>query len=402
MKRAFAAILAIVMIIAALPAVVFADSPTDVFIDIDGVVYRAHKGDIIDYVVYLCTGEMLCSLDGELYFSPDGLALVPEETEELTVDEQIFPKIGSMVVTNVYQPGRMAFNYSSPNGKDFSKETAKLIRTQFRVIAESGAYELNTTLSVVCGADEKKYIYNGEVVNSLARYEIDVPNRQPYDPNESEPTEASTVPATEAPTEPPTEAPTEPAPRVLTDPLTGVFVEHETADALIVTPIGLSDFRYYLFRFDNLAVYEISLLKDGEKLVLEEPVKVTIPAPEGAKLFTLGDLSSAAVDAEYADGRLAFADADLGLFAVSADGTAPVMALYGNVDGDSGITVIDATHIQRDLAGLETFTADQKMIGDVDGDGATTIVDATYIQRWLAGLSSKLDRFGYPRKTNKS
>jgi hypothetical protein len=401
MKRTLALILTAVMILAVLPMAAFADSsaPADgVLITIDGVLYHAQQGEIIDYVYYLCTGEQLCSLEGELYFSPDGLELVPEETEDLSLSEQIFPKIGSAIVTNLYEPGTMAFNFSSAMGVKFAKETNKLIQTQFRVIAASGSYELKTTLDIVCGAEEKKYIFKGETINPLPRHESDVTNMEPYNPDATEPapTEAPTDPPTEAPTEPPTV----PAPRVLTDPATGVTVEHETADSLSVTPITLGDLNCYISDFENFTVYDIALMKDGAAMILDEPVKVTVPAPAGAGLYTLGDLTYAAVDASYADGRLVFADKALGVFAVSADGTAPVMTLYGNVDGDRDITVVDATHIQRSLAGIESFTADQKRIGDTDGDGVMTIVDATYIQRWLAGLSSALDRFNYPRKSS--
>ena len=396
MKRTLSLLLTVILIFAALPLAVFAEAPSgDVFINIDGAVYRAHEGDIIDYVVYLCTGEQLCSLDGELYFSPDGLALVPEETEDISLGEQIFPKIGNSVVTNLYEPGHMAFNFSSANGKSFSSETSKLIQTQFCVTASSGSYELNTTLTVVCGSKEKKYIYKGVAITPLPRFETEVPGREPYVPDETEPapTQEPTVPETEAPTDPPTE----PANRVLTDPLTGITVVHETADALEVTPITENHGRCYLYNFENLTLYQVNLIKDGERMSPDEPVKVTIPAPEGARLFRLGNLSAAAVETAYAEDRFVFTDQALGIFAVSKDGSGVRIELYGNVDGDRAITVVDATHIQRDLASIVSFTDDQRKIGDVDGDGVTTIVDATYIQRWLAGLSSKLDRFDYPR-----
>ena len=74
--------------------------------------------------------------------------------------------------------------------------------------------------------------------------------------------------------------------------------------------------------------------------------------------------------------------------------------MYGNVDGDDVISIIDASYIQRHLAGIIHFTADQLRLGDVDGDGEVTIFDATYIQRWLAGLleNNPLARYDYPRE----
>ena len=85
---------------------------------------------------------------------------------------------------------------------------------------------------------------------------------------------------------------------------------------------------------------------------------------------------------------------------VPYDPDAPVDARkYGDVDNDGNITVVDASHIQRYLASIEQFDADQLKYGDVDGDGDVTVVDASHIQRWLAGIlkDNPLVRFGYPR-----
>jgi C1A family cysteine protease len=60
--------------------------------------------------------------------------------------------------------------------------------------------------------------------------------------------------------------------------------------------------------------------------------------------------------------------------------------LIGDVDRDGTITIIDATCIQRYLAGYTDFDDDQKTLADVDRDGKPTIVDATRIQRKLAGF----------------
>lgn len=58
-----------------------------------------------------------------------------------------------------------------------------------------------------------------------------------------------------------------------------------------------------------------------------------------------------------------------------------------DVDYDDTVTVLDVTHIQRNLAYLEDFNITQKCASDVDGDSETTILDVTYIQRYLANLS---------------
>lgn len=55
-------------------------------------------------------------------------------------------------------------------------------------------------------------------------------------------------------------------------------------------------------------------------------------------------------------------------------------------DPDSGeIEILDATYIQRYLAGLAVEAFDEAA-ANVDGDKEVTVIDATYIQRYLAGI----------------
>ncbi len=54
------------------------------------------------------------------------------------------------------------------------------------------------------------------------------------------------------------------------------------------------------------------------------------------------------------------------------------------------MTVLDATRIQRRLAGLCPKYSIAPTAADVDRDGSVTILDATRIQRSIAGLC-KLD-----------
>ena len=61
--------------------------------------------------------------------------------------------------------------------------------------------------------------------------------------------------------------------------------------------------------------------------------------------------------------------------------------LVGDSDGDEDITILDATLIQRRLAGLKSESTFCRGAADSDGDGDTSILDATGIQRYLAGLS---------------
>ena len=59
----------------------------------------------------------------------------------------------------------------------------------------------------------------------------------------------------------------------------------------------------------------------------------------------------------------------------------------GDVDLDGELSILDATHIQRRLVGLDEFSDLKEALGDVDGDGEVNILDATKIQRILAGYS---------------
>ncbi len=82
--------------------------------------------------------------------------------------------------------------------------------------------------------------------------------------------------------------------------------------------------------------------------------------------------------------------------AVISASAIPAPMYIGDLDGDQKITILDATRIQRWLAGLEENLLDyygtdqpqklQEYIGDPDGDGRCTILDATKIQRMLAEI----------------
>ena len=60
--------------------------------------------------------------------------------------------------------------------------------------------------------------------------------------------------------------------------------------------------------------------------------------------------------------------------------------ILGDVDGDSVVSVIDATAIQRDIAKLRALTDEEKSRADVDGDGEISVLDATAIQFKIAKL----------------
>ena len=74
--------------------------------------------------------------------------------------------------------------------------------------------------------------------------------------------------------------------------------------------------------------------------------------------------------------------------------TEPSIIKLGDVDGDGGVSIFDATCIQRNLAEMPTSQF-VEAAADADGDGDISIFDATVIQRWLAQLPSN-DNIGKP------
>ena len=69
---------------------------------------------------------------------------------------------------------------------------------------------------------------------------------------------------------------------------------------------------------------------------------------------------------------------------VSASAKGP--SVRGDADMDGDVTILDATRIQRYLAGLASQDDIDAEAADADSDGDVTILDATRIQRYLAGL----------------
>ena len=69
--------------------------------------------------------------------------------------------------------------------------------------------------------------------------------------------------------------------------------------------------------------------------------------------------------------------------------TAPIVSvILGDTNGDSLITVADATLIQKVAAGFETLTDERTKAADVDGNGTINIKDATLIQKHIVGLNT--------------
>lgn len=343
MKKLFAVLLALALIISAIPIVIAgAQDDGTVIINADGRKYSAKTGDTFEYVYYLNIGEKLCSLEGDFYYAVDGLELIIPENEDDLTFEMIFPKLKYSVVLKEAEKGHIIYNYSGANGTRFATDTSRLIYAQFKVTATAGELDITNILHTIAGENEKVFRYIDEDIEPLKYADSDVPALTPVDvapetlpateatepptqPLVEEETVPATQPMTDAPTDPPTIAPTDAPTEPPTDSPTDAPTESPT-EAQTESPT---------------------------EPFTEKPTVPDTPAPERK---------------------------------------------YGDVDNDGDITIVDTSFIQRYLAGIELFDADQLKYGDVDGDGDVTIVDGTYIQRWLAGIlkDNPLARFGYP------
>ena len=58
----------------------------------------------------------------------------------------------------------------------------------------------------------------------------------------------------------------------------------------------------------------------------------------------------------------------------------------GDTDSSGNITVVDATSVQKYVAGIEKFGKTQLFNSDVNHDGEISVVDATLIQKYIVGL----------------
>lgn len=58
-------------------------------------------------------------------------------------------------------------------------------------------------------------------------------------------------------------------------------------------------------------------------------------------------------------------------------------AIYGDVNGDGIISVVDATIIQKYIVHTESLTTEQQILADVNGDNIISVLDATAIQKYI-------------------
>lgn len=70
--------------------------------------------------------------------------------------------------------------------------------------------------------------------------------------------------------------------------------------------------------------------------------------------------------------------------------------LLGDADLNREVDIIDATAIQRHVAGIVTLSPEAQLAADVDRDGDVAIVDTTLLQRHLVGMPNVPEGIGKP------
>ena len=149
-------------------------------------------------------------------------------------------------------------------------------------------------------------------------------------------------------------------------------------------------------RYNALAVYDISVQKNGETVQPLSSVQISIPTDKaGSKVFRMEeDGSLTDMNACYYDGYKTFTTDHLSIY-ILAESAQKAELLLGDLDGDGSVTVADVTLIQMMLANIPTGREISDKVTDTDGDGSLTIADATHIQMWLARLITD-DNLGKP------
>ncbi len=66
--------------------------------------------------------------------------------------------------------------------------------------------------------------------------------------------------------------------------------------------------------------------------------------------------------------------------------------LFGDVNGDNNVDVLDAAAIQKHASGISELNSDQLAAADVNGDGNVDVLDAADIQKFAAGIISEFKK----------
>jgi len=140
---------------------------------------------------------------------------------------------------------------------------------------------------------------------------------------------------------------------------------------------------------EGAVVYDIYLEKDGKEVQPSGEVTVKIPVPEGmkgeeCKVFRITDDEAVDMNAEYADGYLAFKTDHFSYYAVVQ--RKPSIALKGDINKDDDVTMKDVLLLRRYIAGLSELDEDGQRRADINADDDVTMKDVLKLRRMIAGI----------------
>ena len=171
----------------------------------------------------------------------------------------------------------------------------------------------------------------------------------------------------------------------LTDTNTNITVSGVMQDDTVINVTKLEN------TFKNaVATYDITLQKNGAVIKPDGTITVEIPSnAENCKVMWLKDDGTAEnMNAKYTDGCYVFTTDHLSIYALVQNKT----ILKGDANQDGVVNIIDATYLQKHIAGYKN-SDDSVLIDetnrqlfdtiDMNKDGKLTIVDATDLQMYI-------------------
>lgn len=131
---------------------------------------------------------------------------------------------------------------------------------------------------------------------------------------------------------------------------------------------------------------------------LENQGKIRLIASNGVQGFnftTKKYLAIAKFKVKYTTKSVAISNTVNGFYDMNSNlltptGKAITWGILGDLDNSYGISIADATIIQKYIAKMVTLTDDQLILADANCDGVVDMSDVIHIQKYLAGLISEL------------
>ena len=135
-----------------------------------------------------------------------------------------------------------------------------------------------------------------------------------------------------------------------------------------------------------LALYDISLIKDGVAVQPDGTAKVKIPTDnENAKVYRIeADGTATDMNAVYENGYLVFTTDHFSVYAVAE----PVQAVLGDVTGDGKVKLIDAITIQKAALSMTELSGQALINADVNCDSKVNLLDAILAQKLALGMTA--------------